>query len=165
MSNNSGNESSIESFPIDRARIVLGEQLSALLSASHALELVTATQFDVRIQAAAFRIVRWLYAYGDTNLQNLAKSVDMDQGAASRLVKQLVRFGYVQIERSEHDRRQLTIAITQDGRERTYQALSQKGLDFYSRTADWTEFEILSLAKLLERLNSAQNDSPPAGSA
>lgn len=46
----------------------LGEQMNALISAAHALNVRTAASFDSSIQPAAFHIVRWLYSYGPTSL-------------------------------------------------------------------------------------------------
>lgn len=78
----------------------LGGQISALISASHALNVRTAAAFDSTIQPAAFHIVRWLYSYGPTSASVLAESTAMDRSSVSRLIKQLENLGYVRREDS-----------------------------------------------------------------
>lgn len=73
----------------------LGGQISALISASHALNVRTAAAFDSSIQPAAFHIVRWLYSYGPTSASVLAESTAMDRSSVSRLIKQLENLGYI----------------------------------------------------------------------
>lgn len=67
----------------------LGQQLNALLSASHALHVKTAAVFDPNLQPAAFLLVRWLLAYGPSSATSLADSLAMDRSSVSRLVAQL----------------------------------------------------------------------------
>lgn len=78
----------------------LGEQINALISASHALNVKTAARFDPSIQPAGFHIIRWLYSYGPTSATMLAESTAMDRSSVSRLVKQLELLGYVKREAS-----------------------------------------------------------------
>lgn len=73
----------------------LGGQISALISASHALNVRTAAAFDSSVQPAAFHIVRWLYSYGPTSASVLAESTAMDRSSVSRLIKQLENLGYI----------------------------------------------------------------------
>lgn len=78
----------------------LGGQISALISASHALNVRTAAAFDSSVQPAAFHIVRWLYSYGPTSASVLAESTAMDRSSVSRLIKQLENLGYIKREDS-----------------------------------------------------------------
>ncbi|MDF2910682.1 MAG: MarR family transcriptional regulator, partial [Sporolactobacillus laevolacticus] len=81
--------------PREQLEIALGEQLNALISASHALNVKAAARFDSSLQPAAFHIIRWLYSYGPTSAAVLAESTAMDRSSVSRLVKQLESLGYV----------------------------------------------------------------------
>lgn len=87
----------------------LGGQISALISASHALNVRTAAAFDSSVQPAAFHIVRWLYSYGPTSASVLAESTAMDRSSVSRLIKQLENLGYIKREDSPNDRRAILL--------------------------------------------------------
>ncbi|MGO4541565.1 MarR family winged helix-turn-helix transcriptional regulator, partial [Paenibacillus sp. 2TAB19] len=90
----------------------LGEQINALISASHALNVRTSAFFDSSIQPAAFHIIRWLYSHGPTSASSLADSTAMDRSSVSRLVKQLEILGYVTREGSPNDRRAVLLTLT-----------------------------------------------------
>jgi len=56
----------------------LDDQLNALISASHALNVRTAAVFDPTLQLAAFLIVRWLLPYGPETATILAESTAIE---------------------------------------------------------------------------------------
>jgi DNA-binding MarR family transcriptional regulator len=131
----------------------LGEQLNALISASHALNVRTAARFDSTLQPAAFLIVRWLFSFGPTNATVLAESTAMDRSSVSRLVNQLKRLGYVKSETSSSDRRGVLLSLTELGRQRTTDALKEKEFIFYERIAKWDDDQLENFIDMLKHFN------------
>ncbi|MEK5278819.1 MULTISPECIES: MarR family winged helix-turn-helix transcriptional regulator [Paenibacillus] len=131
----------------------LGGQISALISASHALNVRTAAAFDSTIQPAAFHIVRWLYSYGPTSASVLAESTAMDRSSVSRLIKQLENLGYVRREDSPNDRRAILLTLTDLGRQKTFDALQDKEFIFYERIAQWDNQQLETFIQMLQEFN------------
>ncbi|MDF2636591.1 MAG: MarR family transcriptional regulator [Pelosinus sp.] len=131
----------------------LGEQLNALISASHALNVRTAARFDSTLQPAAFLIVRWLFSFGPTNATVLAESTAMDRSSVSRLVNQLKHLGYVKSETSSSDRRGVLLSLTELGRQKTTDALKEKEFIFYERIAKWDDDQLENFIDMLKHFN------------
>ncbi|OMD23924.1 MarR family transcriptional regulator [Paenibacillus odorifer] len=131
----------------------LGGQISALISASHALNVRTAAAFDSSIQPAAFHIVRWLYSYGPTSASVLAESTAMDRSSVSRLIKQLENLGYIKREDSPNDRRAILLTLTDLGRQKTLDALQDKEFIFYERIAQWDNQQLETFIQMLQEFN------------
>ncbi|MBK1813364.1 MarR family transcriptional regulator [Clostridium sp. YIM B02505] len=132
---------------------MLGRQLNMLLSASHALNVRTATCFDNSLQPAAFLLIRWLFTYGPTSATVLAESTAMDRSSVSRLVNQLKKLGYVISESSPEDRRGVLLSLTELGRQKTIDALKEKESDFYDRISNWDDSKLESFVDLLKDFN------------
>ncbi|WP_419886236.1 MarR family winged helix-turn-helix transcriptional regulator [Paenibacillus sp. B-A-8] len=131
----------------------LGEQMNALISAAHALNVRTTASFDSSIQPAAFHIVRWLYSYGPTSASALAEATAMDRSSVSRLLKQLENLGYVTREDSPKDRRAILLTLTDLGRQKTYHALQDKEFVFYERIAQWDNQQLETFTQMLKEFN------------
>ncbi|TGE35499.1 MarR family transcriptional regulator [Desulfosporosinus fructosivorans] len=137
----------------EQLELKLGEQLNALISASHALNVRTAARFDSTLQPAAFLIVRWLFTFGPTNATVLAESTAMDRSSVSRLVNQLKRLEYVKSETSPDDRRGVLLSLTELGRQQTKDALKEKESVFYKRISKWEDSELEKFIQMLKFLN------------
>lgn len=131
----------------------LGEQLNALISASHALNVRTAARFDSALQPAAFLIVRWLFSFGPTSATVLAESTAMDRSSVSRLVNQLKRLGYVKTEPSPSDRRGVLLSLTELGLQKTTDALKEKEFIFYERISQWDDYQLEKFIEMLRHFN------------
>lgn len=131
----------------------LGQQLNALLSASHALHVKTAAVFDPNLQPAAFLLVRWLLAFGPSSATSLAESLAMDRSSVSRLVAQLKKAGYVHSEPDPHDRRGVVLSVTDLGRDKAVLAMNEKGAEFYDRISDWDDSSLEAFIQMLKRFN------------
>ncbi|WP_342566398.1 MarR family transcriptional regulator [Paenibacillus sp. FSL R7-0345] len=131
----------------------LGEQLNALLSASHAINVRAAARFDASIQPAAFHLIRWLYSYGPASAAMLAESTAMDRSSVSRLIKQLEALGYVRRESSPEDGRAVQLSLTERGQQMTAEALKEKGSVFYERIAGWKDEQLYDFVKMLKQFN------------
>ena len=136
--------------PLERA---LGEQLNALISAAHALNVKAAARFDSSLQPAAFHIIRWLYSYGPASAAAIADATAMDRSSVSRLIKQLESLGYVRREASPDDGRAILLSITEVGQQQTLSALHEKGHAFYERIAGWNDNELLQFINMLKQFN------------
>lgn len=134
----------------------LGEQINALISASHALNVRTAASFDSSIQPDAFHIVRWLYSYGPTSASALAEATVMDRSSVSRLLKQLENLGYVKREDSPKDRRAILLTLTDLGRQKTFDSLQDKEFVFYERIAQWDNQQLEIFIEMLKEFNGFQ---------
>lgn len=139
--------------PREKLEIQLGQQLNALISASHALNVRATAKFDSSLQPAAFHIVRWLYSYGPTNAAALAESTAMDRSSVTRLVKQLESKGYVNREASPHDGRGVVLSLTDDGKQKIIEALKEKESVFYERLSDWKDAELHDFIQMLRHFN------------
>lgn len=131
----------------------LGEQLNALISAAHALNVRTAAVFDPTLQPAAFLIVRWLLSYGPASATYLAESTAMDRSSVSRLVTQLKNSGYVKSETPPEDRRGVLLSLTAFGREKALLALKEKEDEFYKRISNWEDSKLESFIGMLTCFN------------
>ncbi|MGO4270620.1 MarR family winged helix-turn-helix transcriptional regulator [Paenibacillus sp. TAF58] len=141
----------------EKLEIELGEQLNALISAAHALNVRAAARFDSSLQPAAFHIVRWLYSYGPTNAATLAESTAMDRSSVSRLVNQLQSLGYVNREASPNDGRGIVLSLTKYGQEKIIDALKEKETVFYERLSDWKDAELHVFIQMLRHFNGFEH--------
>lgn len=131
----------------------LGEQLHALISSSHALQVKSAARFDSSMQPAAFLIIRWLFSFGSTSAAHLADSTAMDRSSVSRLVKQLENLGYVKREVDPNDRRGILLSLTELGRTNTIDALKEKESTFYERISNWDNDQLTDFIAMLRLFN------------
>lgn len=139
----------------DRETLVLalGEQISALLSASRTLTVETSAKFHPGLPPAAFHIARWLHAFGPANASRVAEAVAMDRSATSRLTARLVELELVEARPDPLDGRGTVLNLTQRGRRKIRQAILHKGDAFRQRVDDWSDAELEQLARLLRRFN------------
>ncbi|KAA8748076.1 MarR family transcriptional regulator [Paenibacillus sp. UASWS1643] len=142
----------------DRAalELALGEQIHALISASHALNVRSAERFDANLQPAAFQLVRWLYSYGPTSAAALAEVNAMDRSSVSRLIKQLEKSGYVSKEQDPKDRRGVLLSLTELGQQSTVAALKEKESAFYDRISRWDDKELERFTAMLRQFNGLE---------
>jgi DNA-binding MarR family transcriptional regulator len=131
----------------------LGDQLNALISASHALNVRTAAVFDPTLQAAAFLIVRWLLSSGPADATTLAESTAMDRSSVSRLVAQLKHLGYVKSETHPEDRRGVLLSLTELGHEKALKAIKEKEEEFYKRISKWENSDLETFVYMIRCFN------------
>ncbi|KGK86878.1 MarR family transcriptional regulator [Desulfosporosinus sp. HMP52] len=139
--------------PRSQLELNLGEQLNALISASHALNVRTAALFDPTLQPASFLIVRWLLAHGASTATLIAESTAMDRSSVSRLVTQLKQLGYVKSETHPEDRRGILISLTESGRLKASKAIKEKENEFYKRISNWKDSELETFINMLKSFN------------
>ncbi|CAH1205256.1 MULTISPECIES: MarR family transcriptional regulator [unclassified Paenibacillus] len=140
----------------ERLELALGEQIQALISASHALHVQTAARFDAALQPAAFHLIRWLYSHGRASAAALAEATAMDRSSVSRLIKQLEQAGYVSREVSPEDRRGVLLSLTEQGRQQTIEALKEKEDAFYGRISHWDDQRLTDFTQMLREFNGME---------
>ncbi|QZP30542.1 MarR family winged helix-turn-helix transcriptional regulator [Pseudomonas sp. DR48] len=133
--------------------LALGEQFSALLSASRALTVATSTEFHPELPPAAFHIAQWLNAFGPAKVSCVAEAVAMDRSATSRLTARLIHLGLVEAQPDPSDGRGTLLNLSHKGRTRIRQAIVHKGDVFRQRIDDWNDEDLEQLTHLLRRFN------------
>jgi DNA-binding MarR family transcriptional regulator len=137
----------------NQLELKLGEQLNALISASHGLNVRTAARFDSTLQPAAFLLVRCLFSFGPTSATALSESTAMDRSSVSRLVNLLKSLGYVKSEPSPNDRRGVLLTLTELGQQQTIYALKEKESAFYDRILKWDNSKLENFIDMLRDFN------------
>lgn len=149
-------EHAIKTKDREALELALGEQIHALISASHALNVRSAERFDATLQPAAFHLVRWLYSYGPTSAAALAEATAMDRSSVSRLIKQLETSGYVSKAQDPDDRRGILLSLTELGEQSIVNALKEKESAFYERTSRWDDEELGRFTTMLRQFNGLE---------
>ena len=135
--------------------LALGEQLSALISASRALTAEAASRFHPELQPAAYYVASWLAAYGPANAGAVADGVAMDKSAVSRLTRGLIDFGFVERRPDPEDGRGTVLGLTRLGRARVGASTEKKGALFFDRIEGWSDDDLAAFLALLRRFNAA----------
>ena len=136
--------------------LALGEELSALLSASHAITVEAATLFHPELPRASFHIARWLHAFGPAKASRVADALSMDRSAASRLTSKLIEQGLVEARADPVDRRGVVLNLTITGQRKMRKAIHHKGDAFRQHVKDWSAPDLEQLTLLLQRFNDAR---------
>lgn len=133
--------------------LALGEQLSALLSASRALTIETSAEFHPDLPSAAFHIARWLHAFGPAKASRIAEGVAMDRSATSRLISKLVELELAEVKPDPLDGRGVVVSLSRRGKSAISRAVHRKGDALRARIEQWSDADVKQLASLLRRFN------------
>lgn len=136
--------------------------------------IVRATElFEKKLAQAAgltpakLRVLQILNARGPAGAtpKALATQMGVSQGTVTALVDKLVHDAMVTRTRSETDRRQMNLIITETGRdavEDAPDALQQKFVRAYERLEDWEQAQLLSsLERVAAMLDAEDIDAAP----
>ncbi len=133
--------------------LALGEQLSALMSASRALMADASATFHPDLPPAAFHIAQWLHSFGAAKVSKVAEAVAMDRSATSRLTAKLITLGLVEALPDPADGRGVVLGLTEFGRKSINHAIAQKGDVFYRKIEGWSDVDLQLFAAYLRRFN------------
>jgi DNA-binding MarR family transcriptional regulator len=101
-------------------------------------------------------VVRTLRAVGECGASggvgDVAAALAVDASTASRLVEQAVALGFLERATSPQDRRRTVLSLTSDGADILARATSVREELLSELTEDWSDRDVESLARLLERL-------------
>ena len=135
--------------------LALGESINALLSATRALSERSAASFHEQLQPAGFHIARWLHAFGPAKPSVIAEALGMDRSSTSTLVGRMRTLGLVESTPDPADRRGVIVGLTAAGEERVARTLAARGDEFGARVGSWSDADVATLTRLLDRLTEA----------
>ncbi|WP_207906751.1 MarR family winged helix-turn-helix transcriptional regulator [Luteibacter rhizovicinus] len=138
----------------------LGEQLSALLSASRALTTEAGAAFHPDLPPAAFHIAQWLRSFGAAKVSRVAEAVAMDRSATSRLTSRLIELGLVEARPDPDDGRGVVLDLTDLGRRNIDQAIARKGDVFHRKIEGWSHVDLEQFTACLRRFNAMPKRDP-----
>lgn len=97
----------------------LDELVTALLTASRTLVGISAhslAELEEAVSLTQFRVLVVLAAHGPSRLNRLADRLAVNSSTALRTVDKLIATGLVERRENEHDRREVVIELTPNGR-------------------------------------------------
>jgi len=146
---------------------VVGDSVGYLM---HQVVLSMRRQIEQAMVAHDLTAAQWLPLWklkrdGPCTSQELARNIDMDAGALTRLVDRLVAKGLIQRERSQADRRVVRLSLSADGEAvaaRVPQVLAQVNATYLQGTS---EREQDTLKRLLRAMLANAPIAPAASAA
>lgn len=117
------------------------------------------------LTAVQFRVLQIVGERGLTTATEIARRMRVSQATITSLVDKLVRHGMVTREKSQADRRQINILITDRGRETISQApdaLQQRYVRRFEGMHDWEQAQLVaSLERVAAMLDASEIDASP----
>lgn len=103
----------------------------------------------------SYVVLAWLLDAGPRRSSEIAEAFDLDKGAVSRQVHQLVELGLVDREADPEDGRATLLTATEDARQRMAEVGEKRLVELDTRLADWTAEDLESLVATFARYNEA----------
>jgi DNA-binding MarR family transcriptional regulator len=117
------------------------------------------------LTAVQFRVLQIVGERGLTTATEIARRMRVSQATVTSLVDKLVRHGMVKREKSQADRRQINILITDRGRETISDApdaLQQRYVRRFEAMKDWEQAQLIaSLERVAAMLDATDIDASP----
>lgn len=117
------------------------------------------------LTAVQFRVLQIVGERGLTTATEIARRMRVSQATITSLVDKLVRHHMVTREKSQADRRQINILITDRGRETLRQApdaLQQRYVRRFEGMEDWEQAQLVaSLERVAAMLDASEIDASP----
>ena len=117
------------------------------------------------LTAVQFRVLQIVGERGLTTATEIARRMRVSQATVTSLVDKLVRHGMVTREKSQADRRQINILITDRGRETISDApdaLQQRYVRRFEAMKDWEQAQLIaSLERVAAMLDATEIDAAP----
>lgn len=136
--------------PVDRVQ----HELALIGRRSERMRLAALEAVGSPLDHSGFLLLGRLIAVGDTTMLGLAEAFELDASTVSTQVAPLERRGYVTRSRSDVDRRETIVAVTESGRAE-YELVRVSRRDHVeSRLKDWAVDDVGELASVLGRLNA-----------
>ncbi|MFT3813858.1 MAG: MarR family winged helix-turn-helix transcriptional regulator [Acidovorax sp.] len=115
------------------------------------------SQVDARLAACGMTYVQWLPLYklammGNATAANLARDMEIDPGAMTRVIDRLVAKGLVLRERSLADRRVIHLVLTDEGRRAAAQVPPVMADVLNAHLQGFSHAEWQQLLRLLKRI-------------
>jgi DNA-binding MarR family transcriptional regulator len=129
---------------IRRVRRVIGERARAV---------------DASLQPAAYLILSHVNERGPVRASAIVELFDMDKGAISRHVHQLIALGLVDRAPDPADGRATLLTVTDEGARRMKDVADHRRKWLEERLGDWSERELADFVRELGRYNRSLTDS------
>ncbi|AWZ19717.1 Transcriptional regulator, MarR family protein [Roseovarius sp. EC-HK134] len=117
------------------------------------------------LTAVQFRVLQIVAERGNCTATHIAQQMRVSQATITALVDKLVKHGVVTREKSQTDRRQTNIVITDAGHEtirRAPDALQQRYVRKFEALADWEQAQLVaSLERVATLLDAEDIDAAP----
>lgn len=117
------------------------------------------------LTAVQFRVLQVINEKGDCTAKEISQRMRVSQATVTSLVDRLVRQGMVVREKSQTDRRQTNILITENGRRTIEDApdpLQQRYVRSFEALDDWEQAMLVaSLERVAAMLDAAELDASP----
>ncbi len=117
------------------------------------------------LTAVQFRVLQIVADRGNCTATEIASQMRVSQATVTALVDKLVKHGVVLREKSETDRRQTNIVITEAGRDtirRAPDALQQRYVRKFEALEDWEQAQLVaSLERVATMLDAEAIDASP----
>ena len=117
------------------------------------------------LTAVQFRVLQVVAERGSCTSKDISRRMGVSQATVTALVDRLVRQDMVRRQRSETDRRQTDIVLTEKGRgtiARAPDALQQRYVRKFEALADWEQAQLISsLERVADMLDAADIDASP----
>ncbi len=117
------------------------------------------------LQAAGYLMLAYVVEEGPQRSSAIAERLDIDKGAVSRQVQQLVELGLLERTTDPADGRASILTVTATGRARHDQVVELRRQWFDERLGEWDDRELQQFADLLGRYNESLEAGELAGSA
>ena len=105
------------------------------------------------LQPASYLMLTFLAAEGPQRSSVVSEKFNVDKGAISRQVQQLVDLGFVERTRDPADGRAMMLGVTDEGRRRLTDTSRQRRKLLDERLSGWTDDELAAFVTALGRYN------------
>jgi DNA-binding MarR family transcriptional regulator len=137
----------------------LSQEIVRLVRTTHALRASLHARHEDGVEWAGYMLLVQLCKDGPQRSSTLAAGACVDPSTVSRQVAQLVAAGLVERRADPHDGRASLLAATDAGAARHRTVHERRDRAFAYLVAEWPEEDVITLASLLDRLNSSVIDN------
>ncbi|WKX72560.1 MarR family winged helix-turn-helix transcriptional regulator [Streptomyces sp. XD-27] len=141
---------------VDQAFLALERELAVFLRRARATSGEMAREMHPDLEPAAYGLLVRLADAGRQRATDLAGYFGVGKATMSRQLRALEMLGLVTRAQDPADGRAFLVQLTDEGRERFRRVRSARRAQYARRLAGWERGEVAELARLLHRLNGAQ---------
>ncbi|WP_254878790.1 MarR family winged helix-turn-helix transcriptional regulator [Streptomyces sp. NA04227] len=137
--------------------LALEREMGLLLRRARATSGEMAREMHPDLEPAAYGLLQCLEQSGARRATELAAFIGVGKATVSRQLRALEELGIVTREPDPADGRASLIRLTEPGRSRFRAVRDARRKRYVHRLADWDRTEVAELARLLGKLNAAQD--------
>lgn len=134
----------------------LNRAISLLVKRAKKFGADRARELDPTLPAHGYSVLMLLYSRGPHRAQQIAEIYELDKGAVSRYVQQLIDLQLLVRTPDPSDKRATLLDISEHGRQRLDDIFSERRNEMVSKLlADWSPDRVRNLAAELDAYNAA----------